>query len=164
MQRSDLHFDRKCTLLSYRLIIYNRIDTCSGCRVVSRFLSRRFYPKSRRLFPFYFSNITLRTYLLTFRVTGAVFKIAGKMRWLPAYFDNPARDVEELNNVLHADICTQQICNWEQCIVSNRYSVNHGCRCVSYQGHQRNLSKLLRSLQDDVRNLNEDVSSCLLFN
>ena len=59
-------------------------------RVVSRFLSRRFHPKSRRLFPFYFSNITLRTDLvLTFRVTGAVFKIAGEMRLLLAYFDNP---------------------------------------------------------------------------
>ena len=58
-------------------------------RVVSRFLSRRFHPKSRRLFPFYFSNITLRTDLLTFGVTGAVFKIAGEMRRLPAYFDNP---------------------------------------------------------------------------
>ena len=62
------------------------------CRVVSRFLSRRFHPKSRRLFPFYFSNITLRTDLLTFRVTGAVFKIAGEMRRLPAYFDNPVNE------------------------------------------------------------------------
>ena len=26
---------------------------------------------------------------LTFRVTSAVFKIAGEMHWLPAYFDNP---------------------------------------------------------------------------
>ena len=60
-----------------------------GSRVVSRFLSKRFHLKSRRLFPFYFSNITLRTDLLTFGVTGAVFKIAGEMRWLPAYFDNP---------------------------------------------------------------------------
>ena len=58
-------------------------------RVVGRFLSRRFHPKSRRLFPFYFSNITLRTNLLTFRVTGTVFKIASEMRRLPAYFDNP---------------------------------------------------------------------------
>ena len=61
----------------------------TGCRVVSRFLSRRFHPKSRWLLPFYFSNITLRTDLLTFRVTGAVFKIAGEMSWLPGYFDNP---------------------------------------------------------------------------
>ena len=30
-------------------------------RVVSRFLSCRFHPKSRRLFLFHFSNITLRT-------------------------------------------------------------------------------------------------------
>ena len=59
-------------------------------RVVSRFLSRRFHPKSRRLFRFYFSNITLRTDLLTFQVSGAIFKIAGEMRWLPAYFDNAA--------------------------------------------------------------------------
>ena len=58
-------------------------------RVVSRFLSRRFHPKSRWLFPFYFSNITLGTDLLTFGVTGGVFKIAGEMRLLLAYFDNP---------------------------------------------------------------------------
>ena len=58
-------------------------------RVVRRFLSSRFHPKSRRLFPFYFSNITLRTDLLTFRVTSAVIKIASEMRRLPAYFDNP---------------------------------------------------------------------------
>ena len=59
--------------------------------VVSRFLSRRFHPKSRRLFPFYFSSITLKTDLLTFGVTGAVFKIASEMRRLPAYFDNPEK-------------------------------------------------------------------------
>ena len=58
-------------------------------RVVSRFLIRTFHPKSRWLFPFYFSNITLRTDLLTFGVTGTVFKIAGEMCQLPAYFDNP---------------------------------------------------------------------------
>ena len=58
-------------------------------RVVSRVLSNRFHPKSRQLFPFYFSNITLRTDLLTFSATGAVFKIAGEMRRLLAYFDNP---------------------------------------------------------------------------
>ena len=60
-------------------------------RVVGRFLSSRLHPKSRRLFPFYFSNITHRTdlHVLTFGVTGAVFKIAGEMHWLPAYFDNP---------------------------------------------------------------------------
>ena len=50
-------------------------------RVVSKFLSRRFHPKRRQLFPFYFSNITLRTDLLTFRVTGAVFKIVRQL-WL----------------------------------------------------------------------------------
>ena len=58
-------------------------------RVVSRFLSSRFHPKSRQLFPFYFSNIMLRTDLLSFGVTGAVFKIACELRRLPAYFDNP---------------------------------------------------------------------------
>ena len=30
----------------------------------------------------------LRTDLLTFGVAVAVFRIAGGMRWLPAYFDN----------------------------------------------------------------------------
>ena len=64
-------------------------------RVVSRFLSRRFHPKSKRLFLFCFSNITLRTDLLTFAVTGAVFKIAGEMRRLPAYFDNPEGTVHK---------------------------------------------------------------------
>ena len=59
------------------------------CRVVSRFLSGRFHPKSRWLFPFYFSNITLKTDLLTFLVNDAVFKRAGEMCQLPAYFDNP---------------------------------------------------------------------------
>ena len=60
------------------------------CRSVSKFLSSRFHPKSRRLYLFHFSNITLRTDLLAFGVTGAVFKIASEMRRLPAYFDNPA--------------------------------------------------------------------------
>ena len=60
-----------------------------GNRVVSRFLSSRSHSNSRWLFPFYFSNITLRTDLLTFRVTGAVFKIAAEMHRLPACFDNP---------------------------------------------------------------------------
>ena len=77
-------------------------------RVVSTFLSRRFHPKSRRLFPFYFSNITLRTDLLTFGVIGAVFKIADEMRQLPAYFDNPAivvRNIERINSfVVFCDI------------------------------------------------------------
>ena len=58
-------------------------------RAVSKFLSSRFHPKSRRLFPFYFSNITLRTDLLTFGITGAVFKIASEMCRLLAYFNNP---------------------------------------------------------------------------
>ena len=58
-------------------------------KAVSRFLSSTFHPKSRWLFPFYFSNITIRTDLLTFGVTGTGFKIAGEMRRLPAYFDNP---------------------------------------------------------------------------
>ena len=31
----------------------------------------------------------LQTDLLTFGVAAAVFGIAGGMRWLPAYFDNP---------------------------------------------------------------------------
>ena len=76
-------------------------------RVVSRFLSRRFHPKSRRLFPFYFSNITFRTDLLTFGVTGAVFKIAGEMRRLPAYFDNP-----ELVEVLDLELqCYYRKCS-----------------------------------------------------
>ena len=37
-----------------------------------------------------FSNIMLKTDLLTFGLTGAGFKIAGEMRRLPAYSDNPA--------------------------------------------------------------------------
>ena len=41
------------------------------------------------LFSFYFYNIMLRTDPLTFGVAGAVFRIAGEMRRLPAYFDNP---------------------------------------------------------------------------
>ena len=52
----------------------------------------------RRLFPFYFSNITLRTDLLTFRVTGAVFKIASEKRQLPAYFDNPGNVINNRIN------------------------------------------------------------------
>ena len=42
-----------------------------------------------RLFPFYFCNIALKTDLLTFGVASVVFGIAGEMRRLPAYFDNP---------------------------------------------------------------------------
>ena len=45
--------------------------------------------------PLYFSNITLRTDLLTFGVTGAELKIAGEMLWLPAYFDNPETVTKE---------------------------------------------------------------------
>ena len=56
---------------------------------VHRFLSNRFHPKSRQLFPLYFSNITLRTDPLTFGVVGTVFRIGGEMWWLLAYFDNP---------------------------------------------------------------------------
>ena len=61
-------------------------------RVVSRFLGSRFHPKSRRLVSFYFSNIMLQTDLLTFgvHVAVAVFRIAGGMRRLLPYFDNPA--------------------------------------------------------------------------
>ena len=50
----------------------------TACRVVSRILSSRFHPKSRRLFSFYFSSIMLRTDLLTFGVAGTVFRIAVK--------------------------------------------------------------------------------------
>ena len=66
------------------------------CRSVSKFLSSRFHPKSRRLYLFHFSNITLRTDLLAFGVTRAVFKIAGEMRRLPAYFDNPVEGYASL--------------------------------------------------------------------
>ena len=88
-------------------------------RVVSRFLGRRFHPKSRQLFPFYFSNMTLRTDLQTFGVTGAVFKIAGEMRWLPAYFDNPEH-VAWVCGHTHTTCCTQQCCSmlhWHVVIV-----------------------------------------------
>ena len=64
-------------------------NTSNNFRVVSRSSSRRFHPKSRQLFPFYFSNIMLKADLLTFRVTGTVFKIASEMRRLPAHSDNP---------------------------------------------------------------------------
>ena len=79
-----------CHLCTFKICSVTKVNVILAVvRVVSRFLSRRFRPKSRRLFPFYFSNITLRTDLLTFGVTGAVFKIAGEMRRLWAYFDNP---------------------------------------------------------------------------
>ena len=61
----------------------------TACRVVSRILSSRFHPKSRRLFSFYFSSIMLRTDLLTFGVAATVFGMAGGMRRLADYFDNP---------------------------------------------------------------------------
>ena len=73
-------------------------SSITDTRVVSRFVSSRFHPTSRRLFPFYYSNIMLRTDLLTFGVTGAVFKIGGEMRRLLAYFDNPA-DTDEIWNM-----------------------------------------------------------------
>ena len=82
-----------CNLLSgYKYLIFTQ-------PVVSRFLSRGFHPKSRRLFPFYISNIALRTDIWTFGVTGAVFKIAGEMPWLPAYFDNPAQLILKTKNI-----------------------------------------------------------------
>ena len=88
--RTKLLVRKMATAVSKRCQgIQKRLTECTSSRVVSRFLSRRFHPKSRRLFPFYFSNITLRTDLLTFRVIGAVFKIAGEMCRLPAYFDKP---------------------------------------------------------------------------
>ena len=65
------------------------VDKQGSIRVVCRFLSSRLHPKSRWLFPFYFSNITLSTDLLTFGVTGAVIKIASEMRQFPAYFELP---------------------------------------------------------------------------
>ena len=40
----------------------------------------------------------LRTGLLTFGVTGAVFKIAGEMCPLPAYFDNPDQSINQAVN------------------------------------------------------------------
>ena len=68
----------------YWIIIFPLIN-----RVVSRFLSSRFHPTSKQLFPFYFCNITLRTDLLTFVETGTWFELAGEMHRLTAYFDNP---------------------------------------------------------------------------
>ena len=56
--------------------------------VVSRLLSRRFHPKNRLFFAFYFSNIMLRTDLRTYGITGTVCKIADEMHRLPAYFEN----------------------------------------------------------------------------
>ena len=81
-----------------------QFTTNGGSRVVSRFLSSRFHPKSRRLFSFYFSNIMLRTDLVTF---GVAFGIAGGMRRLSAYFDNPAKFMPwlNLNGVKNCERC-----------------------------------------------------------
>ena len=48
------------------------------------------------LYSFYFYNIMLRTDLLACGVAGVVFRVAGEMRRLPAYFDNPARSCRQL--------------------------------------------------------------------
>ena len=70
--------------------LHYSLDTIpSDYKVVSRFLSSRFHPKSRRLCSCYFSNIMLETDLLTFGVAAAVFEIAGGTCLLPAYLDNP---------------------------------------------------------------------------
>ena len=53
------------------------------------FLEAGSFQKLGGYFHFISPNITLRTDLLTFGVTSAVFKIAGEMCRLPAYFDNP---------------------------------------------------------------------------
>ena len=76
-----------------RDIFWNHTILKYTSRVVSRFLSSRFHPKSRQLLSFYFSNIMLQTDLLTFRVAAAVFGIAGGMCWLPAYYDNPKLEI-----------------------------------------------------------------------
>ena len=100
-----------CSMFSRNSSRRNVSQTCSTNepRVISRFLTSRFYPKSRQLFPFYFSNITLRTDLLTLGVTGAVFKIAGEMCRLPAYFDNPANHF----------FLNQNSLGWEKAYCSN---------------------------------------------
>ena len=46
---------------------------------------------------FYFCNTMPRTNLAV-RVASAVFRIAGEMCWLPAYFDNPDGDNNNNNN------------------------------------------------------------------
>ena len=84
----------KMIILLFFTRLVNSLDffCCIQCHVystvVSRFLSKRLHPKSRRLLPFYFSNIMLQTDQLTFGIAAAVFGIAGGMRRLPAYFDN----------------------------------------------------------------------------
>ena len=48
----------------------------------------------------------LRTDLLSFGVTGAVFKTAAEMRQLPAYFDNPANATIDYKSILFgAKVC-----------------------------------------------------------
>ena len=51
----------------------------------------------------------LRPDLLTFGVAGAVFRIAGEMRRLPAYFDNPVllcdANYDRKNNVSTYALC-----------------------------------------------------------
>ena len=72
-----------CCLLANNVLSRLARANLAPVRVVSRFSSSRFHPKSRRLFSFYFCNIVLRTDLLTFRVAAAVFGMAGGMRRLP---------------------------------------------------------------------------------
>ena len=69
------------------------------------------------LFPLYFSNITLRTDLLTFGVAGAVFGIVSEMCRLPAYFDNP----DEYLNIKYKYVYLKgqrwsKECNCTECI------------------------------------------------
>ena len=77
----------------------------SPSRVLSRFLSSRFHPRVGDYF--HFISPISRSYLqyhahdlLTFGVTSAIFKIAGEIRWLPAYFDNPDQGYFGLNHGL----------------------------------------------------------------
>ena len=65
-----------------RKVVYARVGQTTVLTVVSRFLSSRFHA-------FDFSNIMLRSDLLIFEVSGPLFKIAGEMCWLQAYFDSP---------------------------------------------------------------------------
>jgi len=53
---------------------------------------------------FYFSNTMPRTNLAV-RVAGAEFGIAGEMRQLPAYFDNPGIYVPE--HLMNASVCSE---------------------------------------------------------
>ena len=56
---------------------------------VSSFLNCRFHPKREAYTCILFPQYTLGTELLTFKLTGVVFKIAVQMSWLRANFDNP---------------------------------------------------------------------------